>query len=92
MSLNIIITSIICFCLLQMQALLHQVLNSEMSSMYTKITIMLVKSAMPFTIINIGVLITLVHNVPLSYVFGYVWNIFYIYLILSPPMHTCFHE
>jgi hypothetical protein len=91
-SLNIIVTSMICFRLLRMRALLRQVVESEASRMYTNIAAMLVESAAPFTIIGIGFLITSIHDVPLSYAFGYVWNMFYVRFVPSPPAHTRFCE
>ena len=76
-SLNIIVTSMICFRLLQMRALLRQVHGPETSSrMYTNLAAMLVESAAPFSIIGIGLVITLVQNGPLLYGFQYVWNVF----------------
>jgi hypothetical protein len=76
-SLNIIVTSMICFRLLRMRALLRQVLGPEtLSGMYTNIAAMLVESAAPFSIIGIGVLVTSVHNGPLFYAFGFVWTMF----------------
>jgi hypothetical protein len=91
-SLNIIVTSMICFRLLRMRALLRQVVESEASRMYTNIAAMLVESAAPFTIIGIGFLVTSIHDVPLSYAFGYVWNMFYVRFVPSPPAHTRFCE
>ena len=75
-NLNIIVTSMICFRLLRMRALLRQALNSEMSRMYTNIAAMLIESSAPLSIIGIGVLVTSVHNGPLLYAFGYVWTMF----------------
>ena len=76
-SLNIIVTSMICFSLLRMRSLLRQVHGPDASSrMYTNLAAMLVESAAPFSIIGIGLLVTSVHNGPLLYGFGYVWNVF----------------
>ena len=77
-SLNIVVTSMICFRLLRMRALLRRELGPEMSRMYTNIATMVVESSAPFSIIGIGVLVTVAHNGPLSYAFGYVWTIFYV--------------
>jgi hypothetical protein len=75
--LNIIVTSMICFRLLRMRALMRQVHGPELSSgMYTNLVAMLVESAAPFSILGIGFLVTLVRNVPLLYAFGYVWTMF----------------
>ena|SRR6266850_40019 len=76
-SLNIIVTSMICFRLLRMRALLRQVHGPETSSrMYTNLAAMLVESAAPFSILGIGLLVTLVQDGPLLYAFGYVWKVF----------------
>jgi hypothetical protein len=76
-SLNIIVTSMICFRLLRMRALLRQVHGPEASSkVYTNTAAMLVESAAPFTILGIGLLVTLAQNGPLLYAFGYIWNVF----------------
>jgi hypothetical protein len=76
-SLNIIVTSMICFRLLRMRALLRQVHGPETSCrMYTNLAAMLVESAAPFTILGIGLLVTLAQNGPLLYAFGRVWNVF----------------
>jgi hypothetical protein len=77
-SLNIIVTSMICFRLLRMRALLRQVLNSEMSRMYTNIAAMLVESSAPLSIIGVGLLVTSAHNGQLVHTFAYVWAMFYV--------------
>jgi hypothetical protein len=76
--LNVVVTSMICFRLLRMRALLRQELGPEMSRMYTNIAAMVVESSAPFSILGIGVLVTVAHNGPLSYAFGYVWTVFYV--------------
>jgi len=76
-SLNIIVTSMICFRLLRMRALLRQVLGPATSSgMYTNIAAMLIESAAPFSIIGIGLLVTSVHDGPLLFAFAFVWTMF----------------
>jgi hypothetical protein len=76
-SLNIIVTSMICFFFLRMRALLRQVHGPEtLSKMYINLAAMLVESAAPFSILSIGLLVNLVLDEPLSYAFGYVWNVF----------------
>ena len=77
-SLNTIVTLMICFRLLRMRALLRQELGPEMSTAYTNIAAMVVESFAPFSIIGIGVLVTVAHDGPLSYAFGYVWTMFYV--------------
>jgi hypothetical protein len=76
-SLNIIVTSMICFRILRMRALLRQVDGQgTLSTMYTNVAAMLIESAAPFTILGIGLLITLIQNGPLLYGFGYIWTMF----------------
>jgi len=76
--LNIIVTSMICFRLLRMRAVLREVLAPEMARMYTNVAAMLVESAAPISILGIGVVITSARNGPLAFAFGYVWNTFYV--------------
>jgi hypothetical protein len=75
--LNIIVTSMICFRILRMRALLRQVnCPATLSKMYTNVAAMLIESAAPFTILGIGLLVTMVNDGPLIYGFGYVWTMF----------------
>jgi hypothetical protein len=76
-SLNIIVTSMICFRLLRMRALVRQVHGPETSCrIYTNLAAMLVESAAPFSILGIGLLVTLAQDGPLLFVFEYVWDVF----------------
>ena len=75
-SLNIIVTAMICFRLLRMRARMREVLPPEMSRTYTNVAAILVESAAPLSILGIGVIVTTVQNGPLIFPFGYVWNIF----------------
>ena len=86
--LNIIVTLMICFRLIRMRALLKQALAPEMSSMYTNIAAMVVESSAPFSIVGIGLLITTIRNGPLSPAFAYVWNMFYVCSVPSPPAYS----
>jgi hypothetical protein len=74
-SLNVIITSMICFRLLRMRARTRE-LCPELSSMYTGTVTMLVESAAPFTIIGIALVIAAAQNGPLVDAFCYVWSVF----------------
>ena len=87
-SLNIIVTSMICFRLLRMRALLRQVLGSETSRTYTNIAAMIIESFAPFTLIGICVLVAMAHNGSLSYAFGYVWTMFYVECPESSPAYS----
>ena len=87
-SLNVIVTSMICFRLLRMRALLRRELGPDMSRTYTNTAAMVVESSAPFTILGIGVLVTVAHNGPLSYAFGYVWTIFYVCSVPSPLAYS----
>jgi hypothetical protein len=75
-SLNVIVTSIICFRLLRMRALTREVLSPEISSMYTSTATMLIESAAPFSILGIGLVITGVQHEPLFYAFLSIWSMF----------------
>ena len=87
-SLNIIVTSMICFRLLRMRALLRRELGPEMSWMYTNIVAMVIESSAPFSVLGIGLLVTVAHNGPLSYAFGYVWTMFFVECSESSPAYT----
>jgi hypothetical protein len=84
-SLNIIVTTMICFRLLRMRALMREVFNPEMSSMYTSIAAMLIESAAPFSILGIGFIVTAAQDVPLVEAFACVWSMF---CVESSP-HPC---
>jgi len=75
-SLNIIVTSMICVRLMWMRARLREVFAPEMASMYTSVATMLVESAAPFSILGIGLVVTAAQKGPLVFAFGYVWSIF----------------
>jgi hypothetical protein len=76
--LNIVVTSMICFRLLRMRAVLREVLAPEMARMYTNVAAMLIESAAPTSILGVGVVITSARNGALAFAFGYVWNTFYV--------------
>jgi hypothetical protein len=89
--LNIVITSMICFRLLRMRALLRRELGPEMSRMYTNVAAMVVESAAPFSIVGIGLLVAVARNGDerLSYAFGHVWSIFFVeYPESSSPVYS----
>jgi len=75
-TLNVIVTSMICFRILRVRALTRQVLPPEMSNMYTSIVTILIESAAPLSILGIGFVITTARNTPLLYAFGFVWSMF----------------
>jgi len=81
--LNIIVTSMICFRLLRMRALIKGALSPEMSGVYTGIAAILIESAAPFTIIGIGVVVTQARNTSVALAFAYIWGAF---CSLSPQM------
>jgi hypothetical protein len=74
--LNAIVTSMICFRILRMRALTREVLTPELSSMYTGVATMLIESAVPFSILGICLIITVVQDAPPKFAFAYVWSIF----------------
>jgi hypothetical protein len=82
--LNILVTSMICFRLLRMRAVLREALAPEMARAYTNIAAMLVESAAPISILGIGLVITSAWNGPLAFAFGYVWNTFYVEFRVFP--------
>jgi hypothetical protein len=74
--LNIIVTSMICFRILRVRALTRATLSPEVSKMYTSIATILIESAVPFSILGIGLVITVAMNVAPSFAFAYIWSIF----------------
>ena len=83
-SLNVVVTSMICFRLLRMRALMRDVLSPEMSRMYTSIAAMLIESAAPFSILGIGLVVTAALRTLLVPAFGYVWTMFCVESQSSP--------
>jgi hypothetical protein len=75
-SLNIILTAMICFRILRMRALTREILSPEMSKMYTSVAAMLIESAAPFSVLGIGLVVTSARKGPLIFAFGYVWTTF----------------
>src|SRR5579863_4430572 len=88
-SLNIILTSMICFRLLRMRALMRDVLDPEMSRTYASIAAMLIESAAPFSILGIGLVVTAARKGPLIFAFGYVWTTFCVSPNPHPRAHVC---
>ena len=74
--LNVIVTTMICVRILRIRALIRDVLSPEMSSMYTSMATMLIESAVPFSILGIGLVITVALDVGPKFAFAYVWSIF----------------
>jgi len=81
--LNVIVTTMICVRILRIRALVRDVISPEMSSMYTSIATMLIESAVPFSVLGIGLVITVALDVGPKFAFAYVWSIF---CSLSPQM------
>ena len=75
-SLNVIVTSMICFRLLRMRARVRGMLSPETSRMYTSVAATLIESAAPLSILGIGLVITAAKNVPPTFAFAYVWTMF----------------
>ena len=85
--LNVTITSMICFRILRMRAVTRNVLSPEISSMYTSAAAILIESMVPFSILGIGLVITLAQDVPPAFVFSYVWSMLCVSLI--HPLSFC---
>ena len=73
---NIIVTAMICFRLMQMRARMREALSPEMARTYTNVAAILIESAAPLSILGVGVVVTSAQNGPLTFAFGYVWNMF----------------
>ena len=88
-SLNIIVTLMICFRLLRARALTLGALSPEMSGMYTSIVAVLIESAAPFSVIGIGLVVTTAKTSPLTYAFSDIWSLF---CVESKSSHAPFCE
>ena len=75
-SLNVTVTSMICFRIMRMRALIRDVLSSDMSTTYTSMATMLIESAVPFSILGVGLIITVALDVAPKLAFAYVWSTF----------------
>ena len=75
-SLNIILTIMICARLLMMRSQVRSLLTDEMAQTYTSILAILVESALPFSLPGIVFLITYVRNDPFATAFAFVWGDF----------------
>jgi len=82
-SLNVIVTSMICLRLLQARARTLGVLSPEMSRTYTSVVAVLIESAAPFTVIGISLVVVTAKSSPLTYAFSDIWSLF---CSLSPQM------
>jgi hypothetical protein len=60
------------------------VLTPEISKVYTSLAAMLIKSAVPFSIFGIGVVVTAVQKGLLIFAFAYIWGMFCIGSFHSP--------
>ncbi|KAJ3859560.1 hypothetical protein EV359DRAFT_75562 [Lentinula novae-zelandiae] len=82
-SLNVILTAMICGRLLMMRHMVHSSLSFELGNTYTSIMAILVESALPFSVVGVGFVITFAKNSPTSDAFAYVWGMF---CSLSPQL------
>ena len=74
--LNVTITTMICFRIMRMRMLIRDVLSPDMSTTYTSMATMLIESAVPFSILGIGLIITVGLDVAPKLAFAYVWSAF----------------
>ncbi|KAJ6617494.1 hypothetical protein B0H10DRAFT_1797283 [Mycena sp. CBHHK59/15] len=78
---NILVTGMIAVRLLSMHAKADKVLGTETTKKYTGLLAILVESALPFTLLGIGYLVTYTKEVPESLAFADIWGCF---VSLSP--------
>jgi hypothetical protein len=86
-SLNVLVTTLICFRLLRMRSLTREVLAPELSRTYTSVAAMLIESAAPFTALGIGLVVTEAQGGPLAIAFSYVWGMFCVECALPSSTH-----
>lgn len=82
-SLNVLVTSLICFRLLYLRRKVEKVLGPDMAKEYTGVIAIMVESALPFTLLGIGYVVTYGTNHPSSFAWVQVWGDF---LALSPQL------
>ncbi|KAI0043707.1 hypothetical protein FA95DRAFT_1475919, partial [Auriscalpium vulgare] len=82
-SVNIVVTTLICGRLLYMRRAMHAARAPELAEMYTSIIAILIESAMPFSVIGIGLIVTYAKNDEFDIAFAFVWGMF---CSLSPQM------
>ncbi|KAJ7510321.1 hypothetical protein B0H11DRAFT_2269720 [Mycena galericulata] len=78
---NVVTTSMITYRLLTVGRSMQQVLGKERAEVYTGVVAILVESALPFTLLGIGYLITYVRSEPEALAFADIWGCF---VSLSP--------
>ncbi|KAJ7220017.1 hypothetical protein GGX14DRAFT_336543, partial [Mycena pura] len=78
---NIVTTSMITFRLFTVSRSMRSVLGKERAETYTGVIAILVESALPFTLLGIGYLITYIRNAPEELAFADIWGCF---VSLSP--------
>ncbi|KAJ7178756.1 hypothetical protein C8R43DRAFT_974361 [Mycena crocata] len=78
---NILVTAMIAVRLIAMHGKANRVLGSEATKKYTGLVAILVESALPFTLLGIGYLVTYTKQVPESLAWAGVWGCF---VTLSP--------
>ncbi|KAJ7510404.1 hypothetical protein B0H11DRAFT_1696196, partial [Mycena galericulata] len=78
---NVVTTSMIAFRLFSVSRGMRSVLSKERADVYTGVIAVLIESAMPFTLLGIGYLVTYVREDPESLAFADIWGCF---VSLSP--------
>ncbi|TFY68130.1 hypothetical protein EVG20_g3679 [Dentipellis fragilis] len=74
--LNVIVTVLISTRLLMMRNVARSVLSPDMAKMYTSIMAILVESALPFSVLGIGFVVTYAKSSPTEFAFACVWGTF----------------
>ncbi|THU91641.1 hypothetical protein K435DRAFT_727002 [Dendrothele bispora CBS 962.96] len=82
-SMNIIVTALICIRLLALRKQVMDLLGPEHTKMYTSVVSMMVESALPFTTLGIAYVISYAKHSPTSIAFVQVWGDF---AALSPQL------
>ncbi|KAJ7650618.1 hypothetical protein FB45DRAFT_888267 [Roridomyces roridus] len=78
---NVVTTCMIAFRLVSVGRGLRQILGKERAEVYTGVVAILIESALPFTLLGIGYVITYVRNDPEALAFASIWGCF---VSLSP--------
>ncbi|KAJ7080456.1 hypothetical protein C8R44DRAFT_722746 [Mycena epipterygia] len=78
---NVLITSMIAIRLFAVRRRISSVLGKERAGVYTGVIAILVESALPFTLLGIGYLVTFIRNDPEELAFADIWGCF---VSLSP--------
>ncbi|TFY62668.1 hypothetical protein EVG20_g6618 [Dentipellis fragilis] len=75
-SVNVILTTLISVRLLMMRNLVRSILPAQVGAKYTSIAAIFVESALPLSLLGIGLIVTYVLDSPVQMAFSLIWGVF----------------